>query len=420
MINGSFVVRSSSADRLALFFLFLGYVIFSIAFFLENVLGPYSSVFSVESYVLIARVIFIIIGLLCFFVFCRRSFPIARLLVLSFTIFYASLGTLGFVVNSPEEFSVFFAHLSVYVQFAVLVLGLSSIALHDDRFLISTIRRFAYLILVVNLFFLSALFVFVDVGLYISASLYSVGFSLSYFLSSRKVHPLGISQVLLVSLLSLKRGLFLATILHFLLVSKIGFKSFFIVFLAALMLFFGVYATYEIFPDSFFSKLIEANISRSIDSGSSLDAVSSGRVSIMTAVFNEISDFYGLIFGAGFGVVFNAYGFLDGRTAEWLTSGVDVIFAHFWLIHGVVFGTILYFIISFFIVYLFFTRFYKLDVIFAFFVNLLAFNYLVSLTSFTPWDPVWGLATGLLLARYRVLKRREHRYINVDSSLIQE
>jgi hypothetical protein len=254
----------------------------------------------------------------------------------------------------------------------------------DDEFVLKILKRFSYLFLILNLFFVAALFVFVDVGLYISASLYSIGVPLSYFAASRKGHIVGVFLVVLVSLFSLKRGLLLATIFHWLLTTKFRVKGLLLSILSVLLIFFVAFWIFHLFPDTLFSKLIESNISRSIESGSSVDSISSGRVSIMIAVFNELSGIYELLFGAGFGVVFNAYGFLAGHSAEWLTSGVDVIIGHFWLLHGVFFGTILFALISFSISYLYFTRYYKNDAIFAFFVNLLAFNFLVSLTSFTP------------------------------------
>jgi hypothetical protein len=420
MRSRSLSEKSSSTDRFVLLLLFLSYVAFSVAFFLENILGPYSSLFSIDNSVVSARVLFIGISLLCVFLFFKRRAPIARLFVLVFTLFYSALGILGYVVNAHQEVSVFIAHFSVYVQFGLLVFAASLLGLCDDDFIVRSIRRFSYGFIFINIVFLIILFIFVDVGLYISASLYSIGFALSYFLSSRSRHSLGLLQVLLVALFSLKRGLLVATILHFFLVGKFSFRNVVFFLIAVLILFFGVYAIYQVFPDAFFSKLIDANVSRSIESGGSLDSVSSGRVSIMTAVLHELSSIYNFVFGAGFGVVFNAYGFLEGRTSEWLTSGVDVILGHFWLIHGVVFGTILFVVVSCSIFYLFLTRYYKSDLIFAFFANLLAFNYLVSLTSFTPWDPVWGLAVGLLLARYRVLRRREYRLMTLDESLAQE
>ncbi len=411
---------SSRTDSAVLFMLFLGYLFFAFAFYLENVLSPYSSKFLIEGLVLVSRLVFLFIALFCSLAFYKRKAPVARILVLAVALFYTAAGISGSIFNMHDDIGVFVAHLSVYVQFFLMVFGLSLISLQNDDFIVAILRLFSYIILFVNIIFVFGLFVFVDVGLYISASLYSIGFSLSYFISSRKNHGAGVLSVVLVSIFSLKRGLLLATLMHWLFTVKFKLKSLFFALFSLLAILILAYGIYQQFPDAFFSKLIESNISRSLESGSSVDAVSSGRVSIMIAVFNELSGIYKFIFGSGFGVIFDAYGFLEGRSAEWLTSGVDVIFGHFWLLHGVVLGTILSALVSFSIFYMFFTSYYKSDVIFAFFVNLLAFNYLVSLTSFTPWDPVWGLATGLLLARYRVLRRRKDFRVNVDNSVGQE
>lgn len=153
--------------------------------------------------------------------------------------------------------------------------------------------------------------------------------------------------------------------------------------------------------DTIFDRLIARFANRdSVD----IDSISSGRLGNFWAITTQLTGGWSVLTGLGFGAMID----LNKGTSldEWITSGADVLPMHLWMLHGLIVGTLVLVVIVFFLIRVSrYSRFHS-DPWFNIWLIMFALNFINSWFTFVPWDPIWPVSAGLLLARMRQLNER--------------
>lgn len=236
-------------------------------------------------------------------------------------------------------------------------------------------------------------------GVHFSVSLYILGVPLAYFLAGKKIQLYGLLITLFLSIITFKRGLWVAvivTIICALLYSGkryIGVKKIiYLVFTACISLLITLF----FLNDQFFEIL---NFKMKLEADGGFDAISSGRFSVMYSLVDYLGYNLKWLFGAGFGSTFDAFKFFDDALSTWVTDGVDIIFGQLWLTHGYILGSAIFFWLVIFLLQSLKCVYFKNDFLFRFFVLVLLFNFVASLFSFVYFDLIWPIIIGMLMSR---------------------
>jgi len=362
--------------RTHLCFITIGYTLFLVSFFQESIAPHYMPSFHVTGASLYGRIIFVV--MMAFFLAMNlirgRHVPGLASHVL---VIITGLSILGLVTgvafgNSTRMIA---AHLFHNIIAFTCIASASTIALDSHGF--STVSG----------------------AIHLSVSLQALAWPLCFGLAYRGPKVVHAVFAALLLFLTLKRGLWVAAILVILLGNGL-------ILSAGLAVISIILAPVLIASDigAGIAEMINLRLLR--DFGG-LDEFTSGRWSVISSVFLELQEGVRLLFGTGFGSQFNARAAMEFSTTDWITNGVDVIFAHFWLLYGIVPGTLVFLGLSTLVGHLLIRSRQYRDSHLTFFVLLVIFTYFASFSTFIAWDPFMWTIIGLSIGRLRSLERHE-------------
>lgn len=386
--------------RTHLCFITIGYTLFLVSFFQESIAPHYMPSFHVTGASLYGRIIFVV--MMAFFLAMNlirgRHVPglASHVLVIITGLSILGLVTGVAVGNSTRMIA---AHLFHNVIAFTCIASASTIALDSHGFLFRWARVTSLLILSFSSFVIVGIFSTVSGAIHLSVSLQALAWPLCFGLAYRGPKVVHAVFAALLLFLTLKRGLWVAAIMVILLGNGL-------ILSAGLAVISIILAPVLIASDigTGISEMIDLRLLR--DFGG-LDDFTSGRWSVISSVFLELQEGVRLLFGTGFGSQFNAKAAMEFSTTDWITNGVDVIFAHFWLLYGIVPGTVVFLGLSALVGHLLLKSRQYGDSHLTFFVLLVIFTYFASFSTFIAWDPFMWTIIGLSIGRLRSLERHE-------------
>lgn len=396
------------------------YVFFGIAFIAESVAHHFIQAFYISGVLLYVRVVVMTTAAMGMLIFLTLAAKISRHVIL--------LSLIGFLVLAfsavagfffQNSVNPFFSHFQYYLSFIIVLMTCAFLTRLDATKLIVSIKRMAYGLLVAVFAIILFVYLTTPPEFELSLNMTLAIFPLAYFLSAtHHSNSYGKLVSTIIIFLTMKRGLWITAVIglmiggvklrrRHLLRNGLGIALLFVLTLSAML-------SGGIDIQKPFLNLIERLATRfefdGTDLLSNVDAISSGRLGNMFAILGDLQHKGALFSGLGFGATID----LNSGTvlAEWITSGADVILLHFWMLHGVLIGTILIGALTWFVFKSFKNHIILKDQWFSFWFFILALSYVSAWFTFVPWDPVWPISIGLLIARKRqiMIEFRQHRH----------
>lgn len=317
-----------------------------------------------------------------------------------------NLGTL--FLNNPRDIS---SHFQYYMTFFLLAFSLSRFNDLESDKIMRFIGKISPLILLLNLALIFSVYSYASPNARLSLSLYSLSIPTSFYLSRS-----GFSLPTFISLggafLSLKRSIWLSNVVQLLFSNRISKRkerrdkilvlTFAVVVLLVAVLFALIFEFSSIHK---FATFLETRIYVDDDRPINwVDRIGSGRLTDFYGALSELIERNALHYGLGFGASYDSYGGeQSGYAGEWIKNGSDVMFLHFWLIHGVWLGSAIFLLIICFAFNAYQVAKRNNELYYTFLFYLFIFNLVNGLLSFVPYDPIWGIVCGLMTAREKQL-----------------
>ena len=403
----------------------IAYLLFSITYILEVIAGHFFPPLYMGGVLVLGRTLPVVIAIVYLIKLVKAQ--LYTTYIFRITLLFLSLLVLISSVNGlyrDNNIHAFLSHLVSYLSFLILLFCCSQMYMLKADKILDFIGKVSPYILLVVLMLTYFIFTMEEQSPRLSLSFTLLCIPVSYYLSSRIIQIWFILSVVLI-LMTLKRSIWLAFLvqcviawrsgllkgwgaslifyLKSLVISKNKKSMMHIIIINILILLFLVFSFTG--TDSinklwgyFWVKLDFENI-RAVNL---IDAITSGRVLDYYAVLHALGEGNAFLFGLGFGVVYDGMATgeaLHGYSGEWLKSGSDVIFLNMWLLHGVILGSILFIVLLVFLIRSYFFMLETDDRWFRFLFLIFIFYFIESLFSFVPWDPLWAIILGLLIAR---------------------
>ena len=392
--------------------LILLYMLFSAAFILESVAKHFLTEVYVKGLIQNFRNVFPVLAIIIivYKIFAglklsKASFKLATIGI-AITLFGFFVGAVNYSVSSLE----FLSHFHAYISFVVISFSCSLLSPKLDDNFYKYLGFISFCFLCMCAYFVFIILIKTSGSTALSLTIYSLGIPLCYYMTKARPSVLYYGSLIL-AVLTFKRGIWVsvASVIFIgqklnkkfsvfrispLLIFSIGMLSLFVLLLSV----YSDAADLNKLQNLFHSKLFKD----SKNASGTMDLLTSGRVTNFFAVIYELEIRNSLLTGLGFGATYDAsYG---SNRETWITSGVDVIFLHFWLMHGLVIGTILFVAVVLFVLNNYRILSVHRERYFVFLYLLLVFNFTNSIFTFIPWDPIWPIIIGLIIGHKRLIR----------------
>lgn len=400
ILSGRRQILKVSTSTLQLWAIAILIQIFVVSFFLESLAGYYFPVLQRPNATLYTRAVFWMLMLAFILVGTLTSKRVPKiayftcLVIFLYSVFGALVG-----VFRGAAIAGLLSHLSHNIGAMLIILSTSMVSFPDLRKTQRFLELFSILTLVVSGIVIVGVLAQISSAIHVSLTINALAVPFVAALTNRRPIMFGASALLIV--LTIKRGLWLAALATFAAVTIANPRRAAIVFLGLGVLSFAVFILLP--DDSIISQLITVKFSES--ESASLDALSSGRLRILSSLHFALLSRDALLSGLGFGAFFDANSNLPGASMAWITNGLDVSFAHFWFLYGYVFGSLFFLFYSYIaLISLLWAR-RSGDYILIFLSRTSLFLFFASLSTFIAWDPLHWVIIGLAFARRNQLSR---------------
>jgi len=375
-------------------------LVFLWSFFSESIATNYIPSLYITNATLYGRALFWLVMLVFFMarLISRQRIPKISAFFFFVVVTYSLLGLIASLAHQNTSAGIL-SHLSHYFGALICILSASMIKFSNVGRFWGSARVFSYAIIFISLAIYILIYSSLTTAIHISLTISALSWPFIYGLQKRKKLIFWGSTFMIFA--SLKRGLWLAALAMILFASSKRQ----ILLSVAITAFVALFLINN-FSDTTLGIIVLNKFN--FGAGVGFDEISSGRVSVLLSVNSALAENDAILTGLGFGATFIANSQLPSATNDWVTNGVDVVFGHFWLLHGYVAGTVLFLLYSAaFLAPAIWNRTYK-DSVLGFFSAMSIFSYIMSLSTFIFWDPFPWVVIGLAIARRQHLLRHVH------------